>query len=227
MERTAVLFVLLNLWTTSQTLECRVVSGSLKQIDAGHSQVYGVDTNNDIFSLSNNCWVQVPGSLKHVSVGPAGIWGVDSDNYIFKLQSGYWVNVRGLLKQVDAGGMNSPAGANMYDDIYCLLWGEGAAWIKIEGKLKYYSCGPYSCWGVNSADDYIMKSVTQTNCAGSLIWEQVPGSLSMIEVSTNGKVYGVNSNGDVLTRDGISRITPAGTGWCQIVYPEKAKHVSL
>ncbi|XP_072513543.1 fish-egg lectin-like [Salminus brasiliensis] len=227
MEGTAVLFVLMNIWTTSLALECRVVSGSLKQIDAGNGQVFGTNSKDEIFTLYSGAWAQIPGSLKHVSVGPAGVWGVNSGNYIFRLQGGDWVPVNGLLKQVDAGGVSSPAGANMFDDIYCLPGGQGGSWTNIPGKLKHYSCGPNSCWGVNAGNlIFIMKGVTSTNCAGSLKWEQVSGFLSMIEVSTDGNVHGVNSNGDIFVREGISLSNPTGTGWRQIQFWQKVKHVS-
>ncbi|KAL6482532.1 hypothetical protein MHYP_G00106120 [Metynnis hypsauchen] len=225
MERTAVVFVLLSFCFTS--LECRVVPGSLKQIDVGNGQVVGVNSNNQVYTLYSSGWIQVPGSLKHVSVGPAGVWGVDSNNYIYKLVGGDWVFVPGLLKQVDAGGMISPAGVNMNDDIFCLNGGQGSSWKHIPGKLKYYSCGPYSCWGVNSADNiFIMKGVTSTSCGGSLNWQQIAGGLSVIEVSTDGKVYGVSSIGEVFKREGVSPGNPAGTGWQQIPAPQKIKHVS-
>ncbi|XP_072513105.1 fish-egg lectin-like [Salminus brasiliensis] len=227
MKTLALVLVLLNLGLACLALQCSVVPGSLKQIDAGNGQVFGVNSKDEIFTLYSKGWVQVPGSLKHVSVGPAGVWGVDSDNYIFRLQRGDWTVFPGLLKQVDAGGVTSPAGVNMYDDIYCLPGDEGATWISLPGKLKYYSCGPYSCWGVNSADNiYIMKEVTQTSCGGSLKWEQIPGSLSMVEVSTDGKVYGVNSNGDMYEREGISSSSPSGTKWRQIQLRQRIKHIS-
>ncbi|KAL7851821.1 hypothetical protein SRHO_G00176060 [Serrasalmus rhombeus] len=227
MERTAVVFVLLSFCFTSLALECTVVPGSLKQLDVGNGQVFGVNSNNQIYTLYSTGWIQVPGSLKHVSVGPAGVWGVDSNNYIYKLRGGDWVIVPGMLTQVDAGGTISPAGVNMNDDIFCLTGGQGSSWINIPGKLKYYSCGPYSCWGVNAADNiYIMKDVTPTTCAGSLKWEQIPGGLSMIEVSTDGKVFGVSSIGEIYQRDGVSPSNPAGTGWHQVPSPQKVKHVS-
>ncbi|XP_036413468.1 fish-egg lectin-like [Colossoma macropomum] len=227
MERTAVLFVLLSFCITSLALECRVVPGRLKQIDVSNGQVFGVNSSNHIYTLYSNSWIQVPGSLKHVSVGPAGVWGVDFNNYVYKLGRGDWVFVPGLLKQVDAGGMVSPAGVNMNDDIYCLTGGQGSSWKHIPGKLKYHSCGPYSCWGVNAADNiYIMKGVTPTACGGSLNWQQISGALSMIEVSTDGKVYGVNSNGHVYRREGVSPSNAAGTVWRQVPSPQKVKHVS-
>ncbi|XP_022530102.2 fish-egg lectin-like [Astyanax mexicanus] len=222
MERTALLFLILNLWTTGLALECKLVPGFLKQLDAGNGQVFGVTSSNTVFTLYGGAWTMIRGSLKHVSVGPAGVWGVDSSNFIYRLQNGEWVVVGGLLKQVDAGGSVFAAGVNMYDDIFC-----GVGWKTLPGKLKYYSCGPYSCWGVNSADQiFIMKDVTSSACGGSLNWEHIPGALSMIEVSTDGKVYGVTSNGDVFTRDGVSPRAPAGTGWRHIPIGRAIKHVS-
>uniref|UniRef100_A0A3B4CWH9 Fish-egg lectin-like n=1 Tax=Pygocentrus nattereri TaxID=42514 RepID=A0A3B4CWH9_PYGNA len=201
---------------------CRVVPGKLKQLDVGNGQMFGVSFSNQIYTMYSTGWILVPGSLKHVSVGPAGVWGVDSNNYIYKLVGGDWVVVSGLLTQVDAGGMNSPAGVNMNDDIFCLPWGQGSSWINIIGELKYYNCGPYSCWGVKAADEiYIMKDVTPSFCAGSMNWEQIPRALSMIEVSTDGKVFG-----DIYERDGVSMSNPAGTGWHQVQHPQKVKHVS-
>uniref|UniRef100_A0A3B1KAV3 Fish-egg lectin-like n=1 Tax=Astyanax mexicanus TaxID=7994 RepID=A0A3B1KAV3_ASTMX len=210
---------------STSALNCRVVPGSLKQIDAGNGQVFGVNSADEIYTLYSGVWTKVPGSLKHVSVGPAGVWGVSAGDYILNLQRGDWVVVRGLLKQVDAGGSVFPAGVNSNDDIYCLP-AEGS-WINIQGKLKYYSCGSYSCWGVNSADNiYIMKVQSLTDPFFSL-WEQIDGALSMIEVSTDGKVYGVNSNGDLFERYFcVSSINPAGTKWRQLPLYQRIKHVS-
>uniref|UniRef100_A0A3B1IUX6 Fish-egg lectin-like n=1 Tax=Astyanax mexicanus TaxID=7994 RepID=A0A3B1IUX6_ASTMX len=194
---------------------------NLKQIDAGNGQVFGVNSADEIFTLYSGTWTRLSGSLKHVSVGPAGVWGVNANNYIYRLDNGDWVPVNGQLKQVDAGGTVSPAGVNMFDDIYCLQGGQGASWTNLPGKLKYYSCGPNSCWGVNSGNQiYIMKVRHYYG------WEQVPGSLSMIEVSTDGKVYGVNSIGDMYTREGITSANPTDTGWRQVQFGQKVKHVS-
>uniref|UniRef100_A0A3B1JKL3 Fish-egg lectin-like n=1 Tax=Astyanax mexicanus TaxID=7994 RepID=A0A3B1JKL3_ASTMX len=207
------------------SLNCRRVSGSLKQIDAGNGQVFGVNSANKIYTLYSGTWTQLSGSLKHVSVGPAGVWGVDANNYIHRLNHGDWVPVNGQLKQVDAGGMISPAGVNMNDYIYCLQGGQASSWTSLPGRLKYYSCGPNSCWGVSSGNQiYIMKGVTSNTCAGSLNWENVSGALSMIEVSTDGKVYGVNSSGDIFARNHFNQ--PYRTGWRQVPFRQKVKHVS-
>ncbi|MGH0153699.1 UNVERIFIED_CONTAM: hypothetical protein FKN15_027376 [Acipenser sinensis] len=124
----------------------------------------------------------------------------------------------------------------MQDNIFCLnrdatVTTRGIEtsipWNLLPGALKYYSCGPYSCWGVNSADQiFVMKGVTPDACMGSKAWQQVPGALSMIEVSTDGSVYGVNSAKDVYRRDGVSAANPAGTGWTYLNMCGKSKHVS-
>ncbi|XP_078500225.1 fish-egg lectin-like [Lissotriton helveticus] len=216
-------------------LDCDQVSGSLNQIDAGNGQVFGVNANDDIYTLYSSGWTKISGALTHISVGAAGVWGVNRNNYIYKLVGGDWVRTDGLLKQIDAGGDQFLSGANMNDDIFCLpdratvsvKDGSALPWSHIEGKLKYYSCGPLGCWGVNSADDiYYRFSVTSSSCSGSR-WQQVEGKLSMIEVGSDGSVFGVNSEGDAYRRNGISASTPIGTSWSQVQYKcYKFRHLS-
>ncbi|XP_072546888.1 fish-egg lectin-like [Salminus brasiliensis] len=236
MKRTAVLFLLPNLWIGCLALECTTVSGRLKQVDAGNGHVFGVCPKGEIFTLYGSSLIRLPGQLKHVSVGPAGVWGVNSTNNIHKLVKGDWVAVPGLMRQVDAGGKMFAAGVNMGSVVFCLGEeattgyagpGSRASWTQLPGKLRYYSCGPYSCWGVNAADEiYIMKGVTPTACGGSLDLEHISGSLAMIEVSTDGQVYGVNSLGDIYKREGVSPCNPAGTEWRHVQHSEKVKHLS-
>ncbi|CAM4730476.1 unnamed protein product [Leuciscus chuanchicus] len=216
-------------------LNCEVMSGSLKQIDAGSGSVVGVNDQNEAFVLNNNAFTKVGSSLKHFSVGPAGQLGVDAADKIFKLQGGSFVQIPGLLKQVDAGGDQIISGVNVNDEIFCLnmdannKWPSSTfPWVLINGQLKYYSCGPYSCWGVNSADQiYILKDVTSNACSGSG-FVNIPGHLSMIEVATDGSVFGVNSQGNLYQRTGVTRSNPAGTDWISmVVCPNGHKHVSF
>ncbi|KAG9337725.1 hypothetical protein JZ751_028222 [Albula glossodonta] len=221
---------------TSVAMTCREVPGSLKQIDVGVGQVFGVNDNNLIYTLNGETWTKLPGTLKHVSVGPSGVWGANRNNYIYKLVGGYWVRVPGLLKQVDAGGDQFAAGVNMHDNVYCLgrdatvgfsRENSPAPWQQLPGALMYYSCGPNGCWGVNSNQDiYLMKGVTPTACMGSKDWQKIEGKLVMIEVGTDGSVYGVNAGGNVYRRDGITTSNPAGTGWTHLSLSVKSKHVS-
>ncbi|KAL2083755.1 hypothetical protein ACEWY4_021528 [Coilia grayii] len=215
---------------------CRNVPGALTQIDVGIGQVFGVNRGNNIYTRYGQSWVQLPGLLKHVTVGPAGVWGVNNDNRIFKLVAGDWVVVPGLLKQIDAGGDQFVAGANHDNAPFCLTKahttaygreGNAAGWTHIPGLLKYYTCGPDSCWGVNHDDQiFIRKGVGPNTCAAGN-WQHIPGGLSMIEVGNDGSVYGVNSLGNIYRRDGISKDQPEGNNWTHIeLYSGQVKHVS-
>uniref|UniRef100_A0A8C1W0Z2 Fish-egg lectin-like n=2 Tax=Cyprinus carpio TaxID=7962 RepID=A0A8C1W0Z2_CYPCA len=217
-------------------LDCSVMNGNLKQIDAGSGSVVGVNNNNEAFVLIDNVFTKISTSLKHFSVGPAGQLGVDSSYNIFKLKSGSFVKFPGLLKQVDAGGDQILAGVNKNDQIYCVNmdannnWPScNSPWVNLNGGLKYYSCGPYSCWGVSGDDKiWIMKDVSNNVCSGAGTFVNIGGSLSMIEVATDGSVFGINSNGMLYQRIGVTRSNPSGTKWqVMSACPNKHKHVSF
>ncbi|XP_069804477.1 fish-egg lectin-like isoform X2 [Dendropsophus ebraccatus] len=206
--------------------------GKLRQIDAGHGQVYGVNDDDNIYQWVHHNWKQLPGKLIHVSVGPTGVWGVNRANNIFRLQDGDWVAVNGLLKQIDAGGDRFVSGANSADAVFCLNQDQALSrstvlsYTSLDGRLKYYSCGLYGCWGVNSNNDiWYRHDVEPKSCGGSR-WQQIDGKLIMVEVSTDGSVYGVNSNGDAFERVGISAKNPIGTSWIRLDLSNSFQHVT-
>ncbi|XP_048013041.1 fish-egg lectin-like [Megalobrama amblycephala] len=215
-------------------LECEVIPGTLKQIDAGLGLVGGVNNDNEVFLFLGNSFVRISGSLKHFTVGPAGEFGVSPSNVLFKFQSGSFRQIQGSFKQVDAGS-EIVAGVNPIDDVSCINRDTNnngppanLVWTQLTGRLKYYSCGPYSCWGVNFTENVFLKrNVTGSACGGSSFSEIINGTLSMVEVATDGSVYGVNSQGSLLQRFGVSPSNPAGTGWQGIVVcPNGHKHVT-
>ncbi|XP_062382992.1 fish-egg lectin-like, partial [Sardina pilchardus] len=174
----------------------------------------------------SSSWARIPGRLKHISVGPAGLWGVNRYRRIFKWGSRSWKRVKGGLKQIDAGGDGFVSGANRLDIPWCgVTKSNRVNWVRLDGKLKYYSCGPYSCWGVDSQDRIYVRKV-RLDCKGDGL-QLIEGSLSMIEVAGDGSVYGVNSEGNVYRRDSTSRCKPEGTDWTQIpLHSGEVKHVS-
>ncbi|XP_066573988.1 fish-egg lectin-like [Amia ocellicauda] len=190
-----------------------------------------------IFTLYGDHWNHLPGSLKHVTVGPSGVWGTSSTNNIFKLVGANWVQVTGQLQQIDAGGDQFMAGVSTVGSIFCLdqqntvgFKGPGShvSWEGIPGVLKYQSCGPLGCWGVNFNDYiFVLLGVSPQNCQGTGGWQLVDGRLSMLEVGSNGSLYGVNAAGMVFRRDGITSSNPAGTGWTFLSECGKSKHVSF
>uniref|UniRef100_A0A8C5RAW0 Uncharacterized protein n=1 Tax=Leptobrachium leishanense TaxID=445787 RepID=A0A8C5RAW0_9ANUR len=200
-----------NLVLKDAELGCTPVPGLLKQIDAGVGQVYGVNEFDDIYQLIGSSWVQVPGKLIHVTVGPSRVWGANRENDVYKLQDGNWIKVAGSLKQVDAGGPSFLVGVNQYDNIYCLnldaTFSKSSElhFNQLGGSLKYCSCGPYSCWGVNNINDvYHRLNGIPENCKGGE-WTKVDGKMVMLEVSTDGAVYAINTVGQIYKSLGRSR----------------------
>ncbi|XP_073513806.1 fish-egg lectin-like [Phyllobates terribilis] len=213
-------------------LQCKEIPGNLKQVDAGAGQVYGVNSGDDIYQWMGDNWKQIPGKLIHVTVGPGGVWGVNRGNIIYKWQDNNWVSVAGSLKQIDAGGDKFVSGANLWDWIYCLNQVDTLSratvlpFIQLDGGLKYYTCGLNGCWGVNGINNiYYRYDVQPSACRGSR-WQQIEGSLVMVEVATDGSVYGVNAQGMVYKRDGISADNPIGTSWTRLEIAGSFRHVT-
>ncbi|KAK6469877.1 fish-egg lectin-like isoform X1 [Huso huso] len=208
---------------SSEALDCQFVDGSLKQVDAGLGLVFGVNDAGAVFMRFGNKWVPMEGNLRHVTVGLAGLWGVNEDFHIFKMVAGKWERVEGLLKQIDAGGDQLIGGVNNESAGFCLnqqgaalVLGGGAhvPWVSIDDDLVYYSCGPQSCWGVTSKNAVLVrKGVTPNKCQGSG-WEPVPDfPMVLVEVGSDGIVFGINGTGEVFRRAGITDSNPSGSQW--------------
>ncbi|XP_069802821.1 fish-egg lectin-like [Dendropsophus ebraccatus] len=212
--------------------KCSIIPGRLKQVDVSDGEVYGVNDEQRVYRMVDDQWQELPGRFIHVTVGPAGVWAVTEENHIYTLQDDQWEIKSGLLKQLDAGGDKFLVGVNAEDSIYCLSpsmtmsTSSDVTYDTVDGALKYYSCGPLGCWGVNSEEKiYYRSNVSPLSCQGS-DWQPIEGSLVMVEVSRDGSVYGVNSSGDVYRRDGISVRSPAGTSWSPMGFCTTFKHVS-
>ncbi|XP_072282571.1 fish-egg lectin-like [Pyxicephalus adspersus] len=211
---------------------CTLVPGKLKQIDAGAGKVYGVNDKEEIFHWVEGTWEKIPGQLIHVSAGPAGVWGVSRANQLYKLHNNSWMAVAGQLMQVDAGGIRFLGGVNSKENILCLRQSctlsnsSVVTFTTLDGGLNYYSCGPLGCWGVNRGKSvYYRHNVKPTACQGSH-WQQVSGSLEMLEVGTDGSVFGINAVGEVYKRDGITESNPIGTSWIYQDFCSSFNHVT-
>ncbi|KAK9976032.1 hypothetical protein ABG768_021256 [Culter alburnus] len=224
------------LFLDTLALECEVIPGNLKQIDAGIGVVGGVNDDNEVFLLLGTDFRRINVTMKHFTVGPAGELAVNLSNSVFKFQSGKFSSIPVTFKQVDAGGDQIIVGITPLDDIFCLNKdannigpSSNFPWVQLAGKLKYYSCGPYSCWGVNSAGNVLIRrSVTGANCGGASSFDVISGSMSMVEVATDGSVYAVDTQGTLFQRTGVSSSNPIGTGWLGLlVCPNGHKHVTF
>ncbi|XP_018552724.1 fish-egg lectin [Lates calcarifer] len=212
---------------------------NIKQIDAGQGQVVATDKYNRAYYLIRTYWYSMSsGYIKHASVGPAGIWGTDTKNKVYKYIGGNFTLVNGLsMEQVDAGGDGQVVGvtpstyrAYCLRDSYSLAYkGTGSvSWNYHSRILKYYTCGPkYGCWGVDSSSRvYHTPRVTPSSCSYSS-WRYVSGlSMKMIEVASDGSVFGVATNGRVYQRTGIYSSRTYGLSWSSVSMCMPISHVT-
>uniref|UniRef100_A0A672LXB9 Uncharacterized protein n=1 Tax=Sinocyclocheilus grahami TaxID=75366 RepID=A0A672LXB9_SINGR len=108
-------------------------------------------------------------------------------------------------------------------DIFCLNKNANnvgtsgdALWTQIAGKMSYYSCGPYSM---------SFLYLTGASCGGSGVFEAISGSLSMIEVATDGNVFGVYPQETIIIV--YFRIGIIDTRWTAAICPNGHKHVTF
>uniref|UniRef100_A0A665VE13 Fish-egg lectin-like n=1 Tax=Echeneis naucrates TaxID=173247 RepID=A0A665VE13_ECHNA len=209
------------------------------QIDAGLGKVVAVTKYNRAYFLTGGRWYSLGTTgLRHVSVGPAGMWATGTSNRLYKYIAGKFQVASGLsLQQVDAGGDGQVVGiqsgnllARCLRDSSALAYkGVGSLyWTSLSRTMRYYSCSPNNgCWGVDSSYRvYFTQRITPSSC-GTSGWVNVPGhTMTMIEVSTDGSVFGVNRTGQVYQRLGISRSRPQGTAWRLVSMCMSIRHVS-
>nr|XP_019955551.1 PREDICTED: fish-egg lectin-like [Paralichthys olivaceus] len=210
-----------------------------RQIDAGMGKVVVSDSRRQTFFLSAVAWYRLGRtSMKHVSVGAGGLWGCSHANKVYKYVAGDFKLANGLsMYQVDAGGDGQIVGVGQRNyNTYCLrektalgYCGRGALrWTFLSRRMMYYSCGPmWGCWGVDkSFRIWVTKNISPTSC-GTSGWAVVPGPrMRMIEVSSDGKVFGVTTTGKIYQRTGISNGRRQGTGWVYVPMCMPVRHVS-
>ncbi|XP_062239303.1 fish-egg lectin-like [Platichthys flesus] len=209
------------------------------QIDAGMGMVVATDAYRRAYFLSGRSWYRLgTTALKHVSVGPAGTWGTDTSNRVHKLVAGNFKRSTGLtMQQVDAGGAGQLVGSRPSNYLaYCLreqyalpyTGVGGIGWSYLSRALKYFSCGPlYGCWGVDTSSRvFLTRAMAPTTCRTSG-WIYVSGiAMKMVEVGTDGNVFGVSTAGKLYQRLGISSRSPQGTTWRLVPMCMTVQHVS-
>ena len=202
----------------------------LSQIDSGITGTpWGVDPDDNVYSIQNGKVRKVPGKLVHVSSGESGVWGINRADRIYyrkgvtaRRKSGsMWKGIGGRLRQIDSGPFGIVCGVNRGNQIYCRRGitprrRAGRSWINVPGRLMYISCGLYGHWGVNKAWNIYFRYGVKPSKPQGTRWKQVPGKLVQIESGPDGAVFGVNADGAVYTRRGISRRNPIGGSWRRI-----------
>ncbi|XP_049891966.1 fish-egg lectin-like [Epinephelus moara] len=210
-----------------------------QQIDAGQGQVVATDRYNYPYVLIGSFWQRLSSiRFKHLSVGYAGLWGSSTSNIVFKYVAGNFVRSTGQsMQQVDAGGGDQLVGVTTSNQAYCLRCSSALTysgvgylrWNSLSRRLKYYTCSPKNgCWGVDTSNRvYFTRTINSVSC-GTSGWTQVAGQrMKMVEVGTDGTVFGVTSRGDVYQRVGIVTGRPsAGRYWARVPMCMRVRHLS-
>ena len=183
------------------------MAGSLKQIDVGDEEVWGVNTRNQVFKRpadGSGHWQCLTGSLKHVSASGNGyIWGVSARDHIYKCKKpcfGRWVLVSGRLKQIDAGH-DYVYGVNSGNSIFALPVNGVGSWRHIRGppgNMKHITgSGRNDVFGITTRNQiYRCKKP----CIGE--WELMSGRLNQCD-ATFDSVVGVYSSAIYHRKTGI------------------------
>ncbi|XP_060639785.2 fish-egg lectin-like [Anolis sagrei] len=231
-----ILFLLADLLLLNAQLCTEIPNpGLLKQIDAGNGLVVGLEPTGNVFMLNGEDWLYLAGGMQHVSVGISGIWMVDYDKHIYRLLGSNLEKVSESFEQINAGGNLFVAGVKSGNHPMCLSSSEFLAmkptssvtWTVMSGTMKSLSCGLQGCWGVNTAGSvYFRTGIEPQRCQGTR-WEYIPSTFSMIDVGSDGKVYGMKKGGDVFYRDGITDSKASGTRWTKVNnINARAKHLT-
>ena len=109
----------LNIYFIRKNENWEVVSGKLKVVSVGGTEIWGVNSADNIYkkSLTGN-WVNIGGKLKQISVSDLNrVWGVNSGDNIYRRNGNSWQQVEGKLKCVSVG-QAGVWGVNSGDNIY-------------------------------------------------------------------------------------------------------------
>ncbi len=199
--------------------EWLAVPGTLAQVDAGVKSVWGVDPEGNVLmregisreNARGTDWVEVPGQLAMVTVGePHMVWALNQEGQIL---------VRTGIDE------ETP---------------EGTAWDMLDdGAFKHISVGFGAVWAVDAegrvfcrlgitpqtptGTDWSEIAEAWRHASPSIIlflrlrarWAEVAEPLELDYVSAGdlGLVWGLDEEGAIFTRRGITEGNPPGTRW--------------
>ena len=135
------------------------------------------------------------------------------------------VHLEKFLAQVSVSGFDDSVVWGVTEGTSIRRW-TGKYWKKVDGQLDVVSCGQSGVWGVNPTGSIFYRLGTYGGyTSGKGRWKKVDGLLNWISSGAAGEVWGVDKNGNVFRREGISSVNPTGTAWKKM--PGSMKQVSI
>jgi hypothetical protein len=177
---------------TSESPDWRRWEGGLTQVSMGaDGEIWGVNSNHNIYRRVGSNWQQVSGALTQVSVGSAdNIWGVASDYSVWKWHGSGWSRMPGGLTLVSAAADGTVWGMNYLGYVY--NW-TGSTWIQASGDYTNISTGSATnTWAVNANGQvYQWDGSSFVNHSG-------PGTARIVEAAADGTVWAIAPDGYVM-----------------------------
>ena len=175
------------------------VDGSLKQLDASDTEVWGIDSGDTVYKApidGSANFTLVPGEMKHISASGYGyIWAVGSGDLVHKCKkpcNGEWDTVEDgpQLRQLD-GEYGLVYGVTRSGEVYSRPVDGSGSWRKIPGPngemMKYVTASGREVITGITEGGHIYRCIKP--CVGE--WEKVEGSAQQCDASVN-DVYCIN-----------------------------------
>jgi len=164
----------------------KLIPGKLKQLSAGDFQIWGVDSNDDIFYAYSRAVLhplnstQVSDKLCDYDWAGQHLWWDESTQGSFPtdwIKSPVDVLYWGCNYVTNRTGVVKDSSGNLWAVENSQAWNGQWAAAPQGGQLKMVEVTGNLIWGVNSADDIYYST-------GQSQWIQIPGGLSWISAST-------------------------------------------
>ena len=229
----------------------KVIPGSLVEIKAGSKDVvWGRDGQNKVYAMVNGQFEYVADERMFISISVWSfeVWAVDSKGNVLyregvtasQPKGTTWSAIEKIpfendaAVQIDVSGKGQVCLVTKNNIILCrggvnTLNPRGFGWQTKAGKLKKLSCGGLGCWGIgkNGARIWFRASLDQTS-AGNVKWEIIKDAvLTNIKAGEDGSVWGINKDGYLFERQGVSATTPQGKSWVRVALSKQFQDISI
>ena len=225
----------------------KVIPGSMAEIRAGSKDaVWGRDGQDRVYAMVNGKFEYVADPRKIISLGVGGyaVWAVDSRGTVLYREGVTAADPKGTswavidkiplendaAVQIDVSEKSGICVVTKNHLILCrgsvnTLNPKGFGWQKKIGKLKSLSCGGLGCWGIgqNGARVWFRASLD-----GDSKWEIIKEAvLTTVRAGGDGSVWGINANGYLFERQGVSATLPQGKSWVRVALSKQFQDISI
>ena len=229
----------------------KVIPGSLSEIKAASADVvWGRDGQDRAYAMVNGKFEYVPHERNIISIsdGTSGVWAVDSKGKVLYREGVTAAEPKGTswdviekiplendaAVQIDVSGKGQVCIVTKNSLILCRgginkLNPKGFGWQTKVGNLKKLSCGGLGCWGIGRNGGRVIFRVSLDQASsGDTKWETIKDAvLTTVKAGEDGSVWGINENGYLFERQGVSAAVPQGKSWVRVALSKQFQDISI